>query len=108
MPGLDARSSSKRGQYDLVARVRAVAFPALKVQRLRLAKPQGWVDLIDPHRHVHAAFERSACLVADELAVGTDRSTAPDHDYRFGRFEMAQDRVAPIVAAADVGVPPDR
>jgi hypothetical protein len=46
-------------------------------------------------------------LVANELPFGPDRAPAPDDDYAFGRIELPLDRLAPLVAGADMLVPPD-
>ena len=91
-----------------VARVVAIAFPALERERLSLTETERRFHLVDPHRQI-GAEPRGACrLVPDEAAGRPDRSFAPDDNDAPGGLQMPEDGVAPFLAGRDVRVPPDR
>ncbi len=86
----------------------AVALPADQRQRLGLAEAERRVDLVDPDRQIGAAAQRPRRFVADETAVRAGRALAPHDDDAGGLVEWRGDLVAPLVAAADMRIPPDR
>src|SRR5215213_5566674 len=100
-------ASSDGGDNSLIARVRAVAFPALERDRLHLAKAERWLDRIEANRQVSAPSLRARRFIADEIAFAADRAFAPRDDYALRGVEMFLNVLAPMRAAPDVGVPPD-
>ena len=89
-------------------RIGAIAFPAAERQCLHLAEAERKVDLVNQHRDIDVAFLRPRCLVLDKGALGGDRALAPDDNHAFCRVELGFDHMAPLCAAADLRVPPDR
>lgn len=96
----------RRVKHRLIARIGTVALPTDQLQRLGLAKAERRVDLVDAHREIDVAAQRPRGLVADEAAVAADRALAPHDDHAARVGEILLDRIAPLVAATKVGVPP--
>src|SRR6185295_12277905 len=63
--------------------------------------------IIDPDWQIDAPFHPAGCFVANEPALRSGRALAPHHEHAFGTVELLLDRPPPLVAAADLRVPPD-
>src|SRR5262249_22211548 len=87
------------------ARVVAVALPADQVGGLNHHEAERRIDLVDQHRHQHAAVLADGRLLFDPGRG--DRGVRPDREHYAGGIELLVGRAGPLRAGPGAVIPPD-